>query len=121
MPFQNAAVILTQVVDRHPDRGTITTDLGIKSICTDEPIENRARLAGYAAAELMLHNEEYGVFRVPGELPEIGTYLLVVPWHIGPTTIRYPGSYVVDAAGNVVDYFEHTARDRTLLSRTRAL
>ena len=90
MPFQNAALILTQVVDRHPDRGTVTTDLGVKCICSDQPIQDRARLIGHEAAELVLHNEEFGVFRVPGKLPEIGAYLLAVPWHIGPTTIRYP-------------------------------
>jgi D-serine deaminase-like pyridoxal phosphate-dependent protein len=112
MPFQNAALILTQVVDRHPGQGTFTTDLGYKNICSDQPVEARVRLLGREAATLVLHSEEYGVFRCDGGLPEVGAYLLAMPGHIGPTTVRYPGSYVLDAGGAVVDYYEHTARDR---------
>jgi D-serine deaminase-like pyridoxal phosphate-dependent protein len=112
MPFRNAALILTQVVDRHPGQGTFTTDLGYKNICSDQSIEARVRLLGREAATLVLHNEEYGVFRDAGDVPEIGEYLLAMPGHIGPTTVRYPGSYVVDSAGAVVDYYDHTARDR---------
>ena len=111
-PFQYAALILAQVVDRHQERGTFTTDLGYKSICADQPLDERVRLLGHDAAQLVMHSEEYGVFRLSGKLPDIGDYLLAVPWHIGPTTIRYPGSYLVDAAGSVIDFIEHTARDR---------
>jgi D-serine deaminase-like pyridoxal phosphate-dependent protein len=112
LPFQNAAVILVQVVDRHPDLGTITTDLGNKYVCTHQELGKRAHLVDHDDAELVLHNEEYGVFRMAGELPEIGAYLLAIPGYIGPTVTRYPGSHVIDPAGNVVDYYEHTARDR---------
>ena len=56
--------------------------------------------------------KEHGVFRIPGELPRVGDYLLAVPGHACPTAIRYPGIHVLDATGNVVDYYLHTARDR---------
>jgi D-serine deaminase-like pyridoxal phosphate-dependent protein len=112
MGFRNAALVLTQVVDRHPGRGTVTTDLGSKAICTDQRMEERVRLVGCEAAELILHNEEYGVFRIQGELPAIGTCLLAIPGHIGPTVACYPGSHVIDSAGKVVAYYRHTARDR---------
>ena len=112
MPFRWAALILTQVVDRHPERRTVTTDLGYKSICSDQPLHDRVRLLGFETACLTLHNEEYGVFRLRDELPETGAYLLAVPGHIGPTTVRYAGSHVVDAAGRLIDFIEHTARDR---------
>ena len=107
-----AALILTQVVDRFPAMGTITTDLGCKSISSDLPVEERAYLLGYDKAELILQSEEHGVFRIPGELPRVGDYLLAVPGHICPTTILYPGIHVLDTAGDVVDYYMHTARDR---------
>jgi len=42
----------------------------------------------------------------------VGDYLLSVPGHICPATIRYPGIHVVDSSGSVVDYYVHTARDR---------
>jgi D-serine deaminase-like pyridoxal phosphate-dependent protein len=112
MPFRYAALILTQVVDRYPDAGTITTDLGCKGISSDLPVEERAYLLGQDTAELVSHSDEHGVFRFPGELPRVGDYLLAVPGHICPTTIRYPGIHVIDTAGNVVDYYLHTARDR---------
>jgi len=112
MPFRCAALILTQVVDRYPAAGTITTDLGYKGVSSDLLLEERACLPGHATAELVLQSEEHGVFRISGELPPVGDYLLAVPGHICPTTIRYPGSHVIDAAGEVVDYYLHTARDR---------
>lgn len=112
MPFRCAALILTQVVDRYPDAGTITTDLGSKGISSDLPVEERAFLLGHDTAELVSQSEEHGVFRISGELPRVGHYLLVVPGHVCPTTIRYPGIHVIDTAGEVVDYYLHTARDR---------
>jgi D-serine deaminase-like pyridoxal phosphate-dependent protein len=112
MPFRCAALILTQVVDRYPATGTITTDLGSKAISSDLPLEERAFLLCQDSAELVSQSEEHGVFRIPGELPGVGDYLLVLPGHICPTTIRYPGIHVIDGAGEVVDYYLHTARDR---------
>ena len=113
MPFRWAALILTQVVDRYPDAGTITTDLGCKGVSADLPIEERAYLLEHDKARLVLQAEEHGVFQVPGELPLVGDYLLAVPGHICPTTICYPGIHVLDTRGRVVDYYLHTARDRT--------
>jgi len=112
MPFRWAVLILTQVVDRYPDTGTITTDLGCKGISSDLLLDERAYLLGHDSAELVSQSEEHGVFQISGELPAVGDYLLAVPGHICPTTIRYPGSHVINSAGEVVDYFLHTARDR---------
>jgi D-serine deaminase-like pyridoxal phosphate-dependent protein len=112
MPFRWAALILTQVVDRSLDAGTITTDLGSKGVSSDLPLEERAYLLGQDTAQLVLQHEEHGVFRISGELPGVGDYLLAVPGHICPTTIRYPGIHVLDTAGKLVDFYVHTARDR---------
>jgi len=112
MPFRCAALVLTQVVDRHPSVGTITTDLGIKGVCADLPLAERAAVLGHDTAYLVLQHEEQGVFRISGELPRVGDYLLAVPGHICPTTVCYPGIHVLDTAGEMVDYFLHTARDR---------
>ena len=111
--FRWAAMVLCQVVERHPEEQTITTDLGVKAIAADPPLASRARLLGHMAARLILQNEEHGVFLWQGDdLPAVGDYLLAVPGHVCPTAIRYPGSFVVDAEGTVVDYYAHTSRDR---------
>jgi len=112
MPFRWAALVLCQVVDRYPAEQTITTDLGVKAISADPPLGERARLVGHEGAQLILQNEEHGVFKWEGEMPQVGDYLLAAPGHVCPTTIRYPGSYVLDGQGEVVDYYPHTARDR---------
>ncbi len=112
MPFRCAAVVLTQVVDRYPAEGTVTTDLGYKAICGDPALPDRALLLGHRDARLVLQNEEHGVFRWAGALPAVGSYLLAVPGHVCSTTVRHPGSYVVDDDGEVIDYYAHTARDR---------
>lgn len=112
MPFRCAALILTQVVDRFPEVGTITTDLGSKGISSDLPVEERAFLIGHETAKLVRQSEEHGVFQFCGDLPCIGDYLLAAPGHVCPTTIRYPGSHVINSDGEVVDFYLHTARDR---------
>jgi D-serine deaminase-like pyridoxal phosphate-dependent protein len=112
MPFRWAALILTQVVDRYPGAGTITTDLGCKGVGADLPIEERAYLLGHESARLVLQAEEHGVFQMLHELPRVGDYLLAVPGHVCPTTVCYPGIHVLDSNGKVVDYYLHTARDR---------
>jgi D-serine deaminase-like pyridoxal phosphate-dependent protein len=113
-PYRWAAMVLCQVVDRHPDQLTVTTDLGVKAIAADPPLDSRARLLGHEQAKLLLQNEEHGVFLWTDaeSLPQVGDYLLAIPGHVCPTTIRFPGSYVIDAQGSVVDYYPHTARDR---------
>ena len=112
MPFKWAALVLTQVVDRHHGEQTITTDLGLKAISDDGPLPRRATLLQNPHAEFIGQNEEHGIFRWPDPQPEIGSYLFAVPGHVCPTTIRYPGSYVIDAEGQIADYYPHTARDR---------
>ncbi len=111
-PFEWAALVLTQVVDRHAGAGTITTDLGLKAISDDGPLPRRATLLQNTGAEFLGQNEEHGIFRWSDPQPEIGTYLLAVPGHVCPTTIRYPGSYLIDAEGQIADYYPHSARDR---------
>lgn len=113
LPFKWAALVLTQVIDRYPEQQTITTDLGIKAISDDGPMPSRAKLLQNPAAELLRQNEEHGVFSWPAPQPAVGAYLLAVPGHVCPTTIRYPGAHVMDGRGQVVGYYQHSARDRS--------
>ena len=112
MPFEWAAFILTQVVDVYPERGYFTTDLGSKAVASDKDLGQRAHLPALPDARLVGQSEEHGVFALPGALPEVGSYLLAVPGHVCPTTIRYPHSLWVDGDGRVTGINEHSARDR---------
>lgn len=112
LPFRPAAFVLTQVVEVFPKRRRFTTDLGSKAIAADPPLERRALLPALPQARLASQSEEHGVFELDGALPEIGSFLLALPGHVCPTTIRYPYSLWIDAAGDVVGRNEHDARDR---------
>ena len=113
MPFKWAAFLLTQVVDSYPEKLLFTTDLGNKAVAPDKPLEQRVFLPSVPDARLISQNEEHGVFKAnPETLPQVGDYLLAVPGHICPTTIKYPYSLWVDAGGNVTGVNQHTARDR---------
>ena len=83
----------------------------LSTVATRRKQSLRAML-GYDDAEFVLQSEEHGVFRIAGELPSVGDYLLAVPGHICTTTVLYPGIHVIDTAGELVDYYDHTARDR---------
>lgn len=112
MPFRPASMVLTQVIDRHADQGTVTLDLGSKAISSDMSPENRVRFLGRKNFETVMQNEEHCVFRFADNTPKLGDYLLAIPVHVCPTTIRYPGCHVIDKEGNVSGYWTHTARDR---------
>jgi len=112
MAFCPAAVVHTQIIDRDELRNTVTTDLGSKAIASDYPVELRAHVMEYPNAQLIHQSEEHGVFLMENTLPCIGDYMMVIPGHICPTVAKYPGAYVVDGQGSVIDYFDHTARDR---------
>ncbi len=112
MPFHYAALVRMQIIDRDLEEQTVTTDLGYKAICSDPPLAQRARVLGYQRASLVGHYEEHSIFKWDGELPAVGTYLMVVPGHVCSTTVRYPWAHQIDAQGEVVGCLQHTARDR---------
>ncbi len=112
MPFRWAVAVLCQIVDRHPQHQTVTTDLGLKAVPPDSDMASRAHVLGREGWQLLRQNEEHGVFHCPGSLPAVGEYLLAVPGHVCPTAMLHPGCFLVDAAGDVIDFYPHTARDR---------
>lgn len=112
MPFQPAALVLTQVIDHQPGRGEVTLDLGSKAVSTDPPLPDRFRLVGAPQARLLRQTEEHAVVDTGGHPPALGDYVLAIPGHICTTVFRYPGSWWVGAAGRVTGWNEHTARDR---------
>jgi D-serine deaminase-like pyridoxal phosphate-dependent protein len=111
MDFVPGAALLSRVISR-PGPGLFTLDLGYKAISADQE-GRRGIIADLPEAQPVAHSEEHWVFRLEGETPPIGTLLYVLPTHICPTTVLYPGAWVA-SKGRLVDYWEVSARDRRL-------
>lgn len=108
-----AAAVATRVVS-HPAPHTFTLDAGVKAIACDSPKE-RGYIAGMEEAQVVMHNEEHWVFRVPEdkEVPSIGTVLYIIPTHICPTTALYPEIQLC-RGGSLCGVWPVTARNRRI-------
>ncbi len=111
--FTPAAVMLTRVVSI-PEDGTVTCDLGYKSVASDPPMETRVVFPQLPDMRILLHSEEHLTFQT-AEWQHLkpGDVLIGIPWHICPTIAMHRDAVVV-RAGRVVDRWEVTARDRVL-------
>lgn len=115
LKFTPAAAVLTRVVSR-PTEDTFTLDLGTKAVASD-PTPERAVLAGMEYVHTLLQNEEHWVVQVPPEhikdIPEVGTVMYALPWHVCPTSALYPSVPVVEG-GELREWWEVTARNRAI-------
>ncbi len=113
MDFEPAVVMLTRVISRPtPDR--LTCDLGNKSVASDPPKGHRVLFPDLPDAEQVLHNEEHLVLQTPlAEQYHPGDELYAIPKHVCPTSALHKQAYVIEA-GNVVEMWDVTARDRCL-------
>jgi D-threonine aldolase len=113
MDFEPAVAMLTRVISRPtPDR--LTCDLGNKSVASDPPKGHRVWFPDLPDAEQVLHNEEHLVLQTPlAERYRPGDELLAIPKHVCPTSALHKQAYVVEA-GNVIEMWDVTARDRFL-------
>jgi D-serine deaminase-like pyridoxal phosphate-dependent protein len=111
LDFTPGAAVLSRVVSR-PGPGLFTLDTGYKAIASDHA--DRGVIADLPQARAVAQSEEHWVWRLEdGEPPPIGTVLYLLPTHICPTTALYPGARVV-SSGELVNYWEVSARDRLL-------
>ena len=110
--FKPACAILGQVVDAQPLKDTVTIDIGQKGIAHDPRIGERLRVIGKESSELVGQSEEHGILRLNGEQLEIGDFFLASPGHACMTTVKYPEALVINENGDIIDQFDHTARDR---------
>jgi len=113
LPFAPAALLFTRVVSR-PAAGRVTLDCGSKAIATDPPAERGAVFSAEGFRPLF-QSEEHWVF----EVPDSGKYkpgdeLYILPTHICPTFALHQYVRVVDSAGEWVDTWPVTARDREI-------
>jgi D-serine deaminase-like pyridoxal phosphate-dependent protein len=110
--FKKASVILGQVIDQQMEWGTVTVDIGQKSVSHDPEMEKRFTILGKEKAKLVGQSEEHGVIKLNDENLQIGDFFLASPGHACMTTVKYPFSLGIDKNGDVSGTYEHTGRDR---------
>jgi D-serine deaminase-like pyridoxal phosphate-dependent protein len=115
LAFTPGAAILTRVIS-HPAEGLFTLDTGSKAIATD-PVD-RGVIADLPQAKPVLQSEEHWGWKLDrdsarGDVPPIGTVLYIIPAHICPCAVLYPGITVIKN-GRQADYWEVGARNRKL-------
>lgn len=96
--FDWAALVLTRIISK-PKEGTITLDLGHKSIAAENPIDKRIRFLNLENYELKSQSEEHGVVQVSAEQwhqLKVGQELYGVPYHVCPTVNLYDEAYVIE-------------------------
>jgi len=107
-PFVYAALVITRIVSI-VDSQTICTDLGYKSVASENPLP-RIHFLNAPDAEPIAHSEEHLVVKLTDTSKwKIGDVLYGVPIHICPTVALYDWAIIVDEA-NVIDKWKVTAR-----------
>lgn len=112
-PFVPAAVVLSRVVSK-PGTHRITTDLGHKSIASENSLDKRVHWLNASGLTPVGHSEEHFFFEAePATTIQMGELLVGLPWHICPTVALYNKAYTVED-GKISGEWNTLARDRKL-------
>jgi D-serine deaminase-like pyridoxal phosphate-dependent protein len=112
MDFLHSAVLFTRIISK-PSEDLICIDLGHKAIASEMP-QPRIKLIEFENYEIISHNEEHMVIRIPeaGKM-KIGDVLYGIPYHICPTVDRYDVVSIV-RNGRVTEKWKVEARTREI-------
>ncbi|WP_198674168.1 D-TA family PLP-dependent enzyme [Chitinophaga alhagiae] len=113
MPFLHAAVLLTRIISK-PREGTVTTDLGYKSVSSENTIDKRVFFLNLNNYTVLSQDEEHLVVKVGNDdwaALKVGDVLYAVPFHICPTVSLYERTQVV-LHKEIVCQWEVEARNR---------
>jgi D-serine deaminase-like pyridoxal phosphate-dependent protein len=84
-PFEFAALVMTRIISK-PNDETVCTDLGHKSIASENALGNRVYFLNARDIDAIGHSEEHMVFKTKGNNSyQVGDVLYGVPQHICPT------------------------------------
>lgn len=90
-----AALLLTRVISK-PAPGRITTDLGHKSVGSENPLDKRIKFLNLTDYEPVGQNEEHLILTVKDwDAIRIGDVLYGVPYHICPSVALHDVAYVI--------------------------
>lgn len=92
---QCAAVLMTRVVSK-PSEGLITTDLGHKSVASENPIDKRIKFLNLSDAEPVSQSEEHLVLKVKDwDAVRVGDVLYGIPFHVCPSVALHDEAQVI--------------------------
>jgi D-threonine aldolase len=112
-PFQWAALVVTRIISL-PDKGLICTDLGHKSIASENDITKRVHFLNAPELTPVSQSEEHLVLRTnPDHTFRTGDILYGVPYHICPTVALYERAFIVEN-GQTTGEWKTAARDRKI-------
>jgi D-threonine aldolase len=95
LPFRYAALVITRIVSL-PSPDLICTDLGHKSIASENPLSRRVFFLNGNDLEPVSQSEEHLVLKAPvNHSYAAGDILYGVPYHICPTCALYDTMYII--------------------------
>ncbi|MBZ5856612.1 D-TA family PLP-dependent enzyme [Flavihumibacter profundi] len=95
LPVQWAAVLLTRIISK-PKPGYITTDLGHKSVGSENPIDKRVLFLNLSDYTIKMQSEEHLVAEVKDwDKLEVGDVLYGIPYHVCPTVALYDTANII--------------------------
>jgi D-serine deaminase-like pyridoxal phosphate-dependent protein len=110
--FIPAAVLLTRIVSL-PGKGKICTDLGHKSVASENEITKRIFFPDLDLTPISQSEEHLVLENNTAQLFAPGEVLYGLPWHICPTVAMYERVHLVEN-GRAVAEWKNIARDRVI-------
>lgn len=111
--FQWAAVLMTRVISK-PNKGLITTDLGHKSVASENPLDRRIMFLNLSDYEPVGQSEEHLVLRVNDwESVQIGDVLYGIPYHVCPSVALHDVAHIIQH-NKLIDTWDIVARKRKI-------
>lgn len=111
--FVPAAVLLTRVVSL-PAAGKICTDLGHKSVASENNLTKRVFFPEFEFLQPIAQSEEHLVLENDsGAAFTPGDILYAIPWHICPSVAMYDSVQVIEN-GQWIATWKNIARDRKI-------
>jgi len=111
--FLPAAILITRIISL-PSATKICTDLGHKSVASENEINRRIFFLNADELSPVSHSEEHLVLQGRKDHGfKTGDVLCGIPYHVCPTVALYERAYTVDK-GKIVGEWKNIARDRKI-------
>jgi D-serine deaminase-like pyridoxal phosphate-dependent protein len=111
--FSYAALVLSRVISKPAD-DIICTDLGHKSIASENPLTHRVFFLNGPNLTPMGHSEEHMVFKIgEGRSYNVGDVLYGIPYHICPTVALHDRAAII-SNNKISGYWNNVSRTRKI-------